>query len=317
MGEFVMKGILVPLILMAWLIALSACATYGAAAPAENGEIKITMKDYDFSPGVIRVKAGEQVTIVLDNEGKKPHEFMIGRDVMVEGNFTEGFAVDFFAGITPQISGPGMVMGLPGRMEATAPGEQMPGEEQEMGRMTPSEPMTGTEHNMDEMAPGEQMAGTAEPTNKMGGTEEPVGQMSESGQMTGTEHNMDEMAPGEQMAGTAEPTNQMAEGEPLAGTAEPLGQMPENGQMAGDMAGMEHDMESTVGSFGALQRPSMEAHGGVMIMLDPAILPADQVTTITFTVPADKVGRWEIGCFQEQGQHYDDGMQGILIVDPA
>ncbi|MCL4294501.1 MAG: cupredoxin domain-containing protein [Anaerolineae bacterium] len=270
-----MKGIFVPLVLMAWLIVLSACVTYGAAAPAENGEIKITMKDYDFSPGVIRVKAGQQVTIVLDNEGKKPHEFMIGRDVMVEGNFTEGFAVDFFAGITPQITGPGMVMGLPGRMEATAPGEQMPGEEQEMGRMTPSEPMTGMEHNMDEMAPGEQMAGTEEPTN------------------------------------------QMAEGEPMAGTAEPLGQMSENGQMAGDMTGMEHNMESTAGSFGALQRPSMEAHGGVMIMLDPAIVPADQVTTITFTVPADKVGRWEIGCFQEQGQHYDDGMRGILIVDPA
>lgn len=264
-----MKGIIVSLVLTVLLILLSACATYGAAAPAENGEIKITMKDYDFSPGVIRVKAGQQVTIVLNNEGKKLHEFMIGREVRVEGNFTEGFAVDFFAGITPQISGPGMVMGLPGRMEATAPGEQMPGEEQEMGRMTPSEPMTGTEHNMDEMAPGEQMGGTEEPTNKM------------------------------------------------AGTAEPAGQMRESGQMAGDMAGMEHDMESMVGSFGALQRPSMEAHGGVMIMLDPAIIPADQVTTITFTVPADKVGRWEIGCFQEQGQHYDDGMQGILIVDPA
>ncbi|MCQ3977474.1 MAG: hypothetical protein DPW09_28935 [Anaerolineae bacterium] len=296
-----MKGILVPLVLIVLLILLSACAAYGAAIPAENGEIKITMKDYDFSPGVIRVKAGQQVTIVLSNEGKKLHEFMIGREVRVEGNFTEGFAVDFFVGITPQISGPGMVMGLPGRMEATAPGEQMPGEEQEMGRMTPSEPMTGMEHNMDEMAPGEQMAGTAEPT----------GQMRESGQMTGMEHNMDEMAPAEQMGGTEEPTDKMA------GTAEPAGQIGESGQMAGDMAGMEHDMESMVGSFGALQRPSMEAHGGVMIMLDPTIVSTDQVTTITFTVPEEKVGRWEIGCFQEQGQHYDDGMRGVLIVDPA
>ena len=46
------------------------------------------------------------------------------------------------------------------------------------------------------------------------------------------------------------------------------------------------------------------------------MVPAGEETTITFTVPEDKVGRWEFGCFQERGQHYDDGMNGVIIVEP-
>lgn len=90
-------------------------------------------------------------------------------------------------------------------------------------------------------------------------------------------------------------------------------------EMAGmghdEMEGMGHDMIGT--SFGVLQRPSMDAHAGLMVMLDPAPMPEETVTTITFTVPEDKVGTWTMGCFQEQGQHYDDGMRGTLIVEPA
>lgn len=227
-GDVVMKCI--GIIVSGGLLALlSACATFGATTPAENGELQVVLKDYDFAPGVIRVKAGQKVTIVLSNEGQKLHEFMVGRNLIVEDNFTEGFAEDFFAGITPEIHGPGMVMGLAGG---------------------------DTEHDMDSMAESETM------------------------------EDMDEMAAGE--------------------------------TMAGDMAGMEHDMDSVMeGTFGLLARPSMDAHGGVMIMLAPVTIPSDQVTTITFTVPEDKVGAWEMGCFQERGQHYDDGMRGTLIVDPA
>jgi hypothetical protein len=83
----------------------------------------------------------------------------------------------------------------------------------------------------------------------------------------------------------------------------------------GEMAGMEHDMVET--SFGALQRPLMDAHAGMMVMFDPTTIPSNEVTTITFTVPENKVGEWELGCFQEQGQHYDDGMRGTLIVEPS
>ena len=38
------------------------------------------------------------------------------------------------------------------------------------------------------------------------------------------------------------------------------------------------------------------------------------VTIIEFTVTADMVGEWEMGCFEDNGAHYDDGMRGILIV---
>lgn len=40
-------------------------------------------------------------------------------------------------------------------------------------------------------------------------------------------------------------------------------------------------------------------------------------TVIEFTVPADRVGEWEMGCFEDDGAHYDDGMRGTLtIVEP-
>ncbi|RMG96245.1 MAG: hypothetical protein D6706_10505 [Chloroflexi bacterium] len=60
----------------------------------------------------------------------------------------------------------------------------------------------------------------------------------------------------------------------------------------------------------------MDAHAGLMVMIDPLLISPDEATVVTATIPSDKVGRWEFGCFQEQGQHYDDGMRGVLIVEP-
>ncbi len=79
----------------------------------------------------------------------------------------------------------------------------------------------------------------------------------------------------------------------------------------------EHDEEGASGTFGPFQLPEMDAHAGVMVMIDPvtAEMMAGDVTIITFTVPESKIGTWEYGCFQERGQHYDDGMQGTLIVE--
>lgn len=37
-------------------------------------------------------------------------------------------------------------------------------------------------------------------------------------------------------------------------------------------------------------------------------------TVIEFTVPESAVGEWEMGCFQDKGSHYDDGMRGKVIV---
>jgi len=339
---------------------LSACAAI-AATPADNGQIEITLNDYDILPRAIRVKAGQEVTFVLKNEGDKLHELMIGRDIIVEGDFTEGFTEDFFAGIRPEIEGPGMVMGLEGGDMAGMEGmEGMTGmdehamEEAEMGEHAAKEEMAGmAEEEMDQdMARmDEHVAGQPDEHAMVEDEMAEVGhdeQMSESTMMedemeeqamaedemseAGMEHGPDEMDEHTMAEGEmAEPEGQVMEhNQEEMATAEMEGMehgtvgedehaaagMDEHAMAEGDMAGMGHnDMVAT--SFGALQRPLMDAHAGLMVMLDPAPMPSETVTTITFTVPEDKVGDWEMGCFQEQGQHYDDGMRGILIVEPA
>ena len=43
-------------------------------------------------------------------------------------------------------------------------------------------------------------------------------------------------------------------------------------------------------------------------------LPIDGTGTIKFTVTEDMVGEWEMGCFEQDGVHYDVGMKGIVTV---
>lgn len=38
--------------------------------------------------------------------------------------------------------------------------------------------------------------------------------------------------------------------------------------------------------------------------LRDGLIPADQYTIVTVTITEDKIGTWEIGCFQEKGQYY-------------
>jgi plastocyanin len=52
------------------------------------------------------------------------------------------------------------------------------------------------------------------------------------------------------------------------------------------------------------------AHHGFMVMLPEG----SDDGSISFTVTADKVGEWEIACFEDDGQHYEDGMKGKLVV---
>jgi plastocyanin len=52
-------------------------------------------------------------------------------------------------------------------------------------------------------------------------------------------------------------------------------------------------------------------HEGFMVAL-PA--EAMEKATITFTVTEDMVGEWEIGCFVQEGVHYDAGMKGKFVV---
>ena len=70
------------------------------------------------------------------------------------------------------------------------------------------------------------------------------------------------------------------------------------------MAGMKMGEMKKVG-----MKMGEEDHAGLMIEL----LPKGDAS-ITFTVPQDKVGEWEIACFSEDGTHYKEKMRGTLIV---
>lgn len=237
------QNLLVLLILIFLILVTTACAQLFSTKPEDSGRIEVVMRDNKFEPEIIQVTAGQTVQIVLRNEGEKLHEFMIGRDLLVEGDLTEGFAEDLLLALLPQVDGPGMVMGMP-EMEMT-------GMEMEDNDM---EGMPAEEHTDEEMPMGDEEMGMDNEEMGMGDAEE---------------HEEEEDA--------------------------------------------DH-AEETGGVFGAFQLPAMEVHAGLMVMIDPSMIPPSAETIITLTIPEEMVGTWEFGCFQEQGQHYDDGMRGTLIV---
>jgi uncharacterized cupredoxin-like copper-binding protein len=54
-----------------------------------------------------------------------------------------------------------------------------------------------------------------------------------------------------------------------------------------------------------------EAHEGFLV-----ILPVGGSATVTFPVTEAMVGQWEMGCFEQDGVHYDAGMKGPVTVSP-
>lgn len=47
------------------------------------------------------------------------------------------------------------------------------------------------------------------------------------------------------------------------------------------------------------------------------VLPDNGDTArVTFQVTEDMLGEWELGCFEQDGVHYDAGMKGTLVVLP-
>ncbi len=81
----------------AWILGLGlglllgACARGGPSA----GSITITMDEYRFDPSSVRVKAGQEVRLILSNRGQEPHELMIGRSLLVHEGRPAGFAQGF------------------------------------------------------------------------------------------------------------------------------------------------------------------------------------------------------------------------------
>jgi len=80
--------------------------------------------------------------------------------------------------------------------------------------------------------------------------------------------------------------------------AERNGQPVELAELSGEEGAHEHEAEEM-------------GHHGFMALL----YEGDEPVTLIFTVPEDKVGEWEIGCFQDDGDHWEKGMKGKLIVE--
>jgi uncharacterized cupredoxin-like copper-binding protein len=74
------------------------------------------------------------------------------------------------------------------------------------------------------------------------------------------------------------------------------------GAMGDEMDEMAHDEEEMEHDMG---------HAGFMVLLPNG----SEDATVTFSVTEDMVGEWEIGCFTDDGQHYEDGMKGTLVVN--
>lgn len=92
--------------------------------------------------------------------------------------------------------------------------------------------------------------------------------------------------------------------------------MPADAAMSGDMddmEGMDMGSDTTMGDMDmAEEDQEEEGHDehGFMVMRSPGT-----EATLTVTIPSDASGEWEIGCFEEDGAHWDDGMSGTLIID--
>lgn len=68
-------------------------------------------------------------------------------------------------------------------------------------------------------------------------------------------------------------------------------------------------VEPEVTQVGEPEHEEEEMHEGFMV-----VLPIDGTATMKFTVTEGMVGEWEMGCFEQDGVHYDAGMIGSVTV---
>ncbi len=96
------RWILAGLILATGLI-LAACG----GQPSAPVSFDLEMSEYAYSPAVLEVKVGQEVTLNLVNSGQVEHELMIGRQVIYEDGRPNGFQEDLFVtgGVEPEVTG--------------------------------------------------------------------------------------------------------------------------------------------------------------------------------------------------------------------
>jgi plastocyanin len=73
------------------------------------------------------------------------------------------------------------------------------------------------------------------------------------------------------------------------------------------MGGVEDGMDMGMSSGGM-----EDEHTGFMVVVPMG----GENATISFTATEDMVGEWEMGCFSQDGVHYNAGMKGKLVVEP-
>lgn len=79
-------------------------------------------------------------------------------------------------------------------------------------------------------------------------------------------------------------------------------------------AGYQEDMFAAGGVTPEVQQDIMpeeeeEVHTGFMV-----VVPVGGTATVKFKVTEGMVGEWEMGCFEQDGVHYDAGMKGTVTV---
>ena len=170
-------GGLLVLIVYADSIALSLQKPF-AAHPGPDGEVTILLKDFEFSPAVVRVKAGSTVRLRLRNVGMHTHEFMLGKEVHVEKGVFEPPTPDFFEGLTDiqveVVKGMAMPMGL-GHEEKMGGMGMGAGEKTSMGGMEMGKPKEGG-GGMPMGEKGMEMAGMERPGPHAEGMEMEMGE---------------------------------------------------------------------------------------------------------------------------------------------
>jgi uncharacterized cupredoxin-like copper-binding protein len=82
-------------------VLLSACTTAAEDDQAGPQEIGMTMTEFAFEPSAVTLTTGDDVVVVLTNDGAVPHEFMAGRQPMPDDG---GYMEDFFAGVSPTVT---------------------------------------------------------------------------------------------------------------------------------------------------------------------------------------------------------------------
>ena len=77
-----------------------------------------------------------------------------------------------------------------------------------------------------------------------------------------------------------------------------------------DMEGMEMDEDDDMHMEGMeMDEGGDHAGHGFMVLRQP-----NETARITITIPLDATGEWELGCFEEDGAHWDDGMKGTFTI---